>query len=291
MTASTGTPPVGDIIRDHLIVTKKIPAETRRRLLDYDEIGIRKSQREEYEVDGWVFERELKTKLKMRRLKAHDLAFEDRVWAALARLQFTHMNAARSFTLRYGEAENEAQQIDVFAADDEVVLVVECKSTATVGRAGQFKTEIEALQGKREGLMRRIREEYPQHKIKFIFATNNYTLSDEVKLRIAAANVFHIDEYTVEYYLELAGHLGPAAKYQVARRALRWRQDPQHRFEAPGNPRVDGRLHVLLVRDRAGAVPKDVLRVAPQPSQRGVDADLPADHQEIASEKGRGVRR
>jgi DNA sulfur modification protein DndB len=215
VTASIGNPPVGDLIRDHLIAVKKIPAEARRRLLDYDETSIRKSQREEYEADGWVLERELKTKFKMRRLKAHDLAFEDRVWAALARLQFTHMNAARSFTLRYGKAANEAQQVDIFAADDEVVLVVECKSTATVGKAGQFKTEIEALQGKREGLMRRIHEEYEKHKIKFILATNNYTLSDQVKERIAAANVFHVDEYTIEYYLELAGHLGPAAKYQL----------------------------------------------------------------------------
>jgi DNA sulfur modification protein DndB len=212
---SVGVVPIGGLIRDHLIAAKKIPAETRRRLLDYDEIGVRKSQREEWEAEGWVVERELKTKFKMRRLKAHDVAFEDRVWAALARLQFTHMNATRSFTLRYGKAENESQQIDVFAADDEVVLVVECKSTATVGKAGQFKTEVEALQGKREGLIRRIREEYPQHKVKFIFATNNYTVSDQVRERITEAQVFHIDEYTVEYYLELANHLGAAAKYQL----------------------------------------------------------------------------
>ena len=214
MTVS-GDPPVGDLIRDHLIAVKKIPAETRRRLLDYDEAGVHRSQRAEREADGWVLERELKTKVKMRRLKMRDIAFEDRVWAALARLQFTHMNAARSFILSYGEAENETQQIDVFAADDEVVLVVECKSTATIGKAGQFKTEIEALQGKREGLMRRIREEYPHHKIRFILATNNYTLSDQVRERIKAASVFHLDEYTVEYYLELAGHLGVAAKYQL----------------------------------------------------------------------------
>ena len=77
MTASADNAPVGTLIRDHLIAAKKIPAETRRRLLDYDEIGVRKSQREEYELDGWVVERELKTKFKMRRHKSHDLAFED----------------------------------------------------------------------------------------------------------------------------------------------------------------------------------------------------------------------
>lgn len=215
MAGATPDPPVGALIRDHLIEAKKIPAETRRRLVDYDEIGIPKTQREQYEADGWLFESELKTKLKMRKLKAHDLAFEDKVWAALARLQFTHLNAGRTFTLRYGDAAKETQQIDVFAADEEVVLVVECKSTQAIGKAGQFKTEVEAIQGKRAGLMRRIAAEYPGRKVKFVLATNNYTVSDPVKERIAAAGIFHINEYAVEYYLELADHLGAAAKYQL----------------------------------------------------------------------------
>jgi DNA sulfur modification protein DndB len=207
--------PVGELIRDHLIKAKRVAAETRRRLADYEEVSIRKHQREEYEAEGWALERELQTKLKMRKPKVHDIAFEDRVWAVFAKLQFTHLNEHRSFMLRYGTAEKETQQVDVFAADDEVVLIVECKSTETIGKAGQFKREVEAIQGKREGLMRRIHEEYPQHKVKFILATNNYAVSEAVKERIAAAHVFHIDEYTVEYYLELASHLGAAAKYQL----------------------------------------------------------------------------
>ena len=92
---------------------------------------------------------------------------------------------------------------------------MECKSTETIGKPGQFKTEVEAIQGKREGLMRRIWEEYPDRKIKFILATNNYMLSDPVKERVAAAQIFHVDEYAVDYYLELAAHLGAAAKYQL----------------------------------------------------------------------------
>src|SRR4051812_8708807 len=97
--------PGGELIRDHLIEAKKIPAETRRRLLDYHEEGVRRTQREAYEADGWALQKELKTKLKMRKAKTHDVAFEDRVWAAFASLQFTHLNSGRSFALRYGQAE------------------------------------------------------------------------------------------------------------------------------------------------------------------------------------------
>lgn len=46
----------------------------------------------------------LKFKAKMRRPKPHDIAFEDRVWATFAHLQFTHLNADRGFKLRYGGA-------------------------------------------------------------------------------------------------------------------------------------------------------------------------------------------
>lgn len=215
MTAQVNTPPLGDAIRDHLLDPKKIRAEIGRRLSPDLIESISKSQRADYEADGWILESELKTKLKMRKAKTHDVAFEDRVWAAFARLQFTHLNSGRSFRLRYGDMAKASQQVDVFAADEEVVLVVECKSTETIGKAGQFKTEIEAIQGKRPGLLLRIKQEYPKHKVKFILATNNYAVSDAVRERIAAADVFHVDEDTVEYYLTLADHLGAAAKYQL----------------------------------------------------------------------------
>ena len=215
MTAMGADPLPGELIRDHLLSVTKIPAETRRRLSPYLVEDIRKNQLAGHEADGWVVDRELKYKLKMRKEKAHDIAFEDRVWATLAHLQFPRLNSGRSFRLRYGAAENKTQQVDVFAADDEVVLIVECKSTASIGKPGQFKTEIEAITGKREGVLKHLRHEYPQHKVKFVLATNNYTLSDAVRERVAATDVFHVDEDAVEYYLTLAGHLGAAAKYQL----------------------------------------------------------------------------
>lgn len=204
----------GELIRDHLISAKKIKAEARRRLSEDLLESIRPPQIPEYEADGWVLDTRLKFKVKMRRPKPHDIAFEDRVWATFAHLQFTHLNSDRGFKLRYGDAASEQQQVDVFAADDEVVLVVECKSSATI-RTGQFKKEIEAIAGQKEGIIRRLRKEYPERKIKFILATNNYTVSKEVAARIEAAGIFHMTEDTVEYYRGLADHLGAAAKYQL----------------------------------------------------------------------------
>ena len=129
------------------------------------------------EENGWVVDQRNKRTVRMRKPKPHDIAFEDRVWAAFAKLGFTSLNKDRTFTLKYGAGDNECQQIDVFAADDDVVFVVECKSSAET-RTGQFKKEIEAIQGQRAGILRTIKAEYANHKVKFILATNNYGVTN-----------------------------------------------------------------------------------------------------------------
>ena len=198
-----------------LLPQKSISAEIRKRLDDHAAVEkIRKALQKEWEAEGWVPFRELKKDVWMRRRKAHDVAFEDRVWAMFASLNFPQMNADRRFVLSYGNSPNETKQIDVFAADDEVVVIVECKSTSNPTR-NAFKTEIEAVQGTRAGLIRAVKADYPLHKIKFILATNNYGLTDTTADRIEAAQIIHLDEDTVEYYLDLANMLGKAARYQL----------------------------------------------------------------------------
>jgi len=168
----------------------------------------------EMEEDGWVLERRNKHSVRMRRPKPHDIAFEDRVWATFAKLGFTSLNKDRNLTLKYGSGDNERQQIDVFAADDEVVLIVECKSSAET-KVGQFKKEVEAIQGQRAGSIRAIKAEYANHKVKFILATNNYGVSKPTADRIASADIVHMSEEVIDYYIDLADHLGEAARFQL----------------------------------------------------------------------------
>ena len=125
MSASVSAKQPGEAIRDHLIAVNKIPAETRKRLATYLVETVSHGKVDEYPESGWVIEKQLKTRTQMRKEKPHDVAFEDRVWATFARLQFPHLNRDRSFKLRYGPASNQSQQVDVFVADDEVVLVYE----------------------------------------------------------------------------------------------------------------------------------------------------------------------
>lgn len=197
-----------------LVPQKSIRREITARLDDHSYKKIPKALQGDHEAEGWVFHKALTKDVWMRRRKSHDVAFEDRVWAMFASLNFPNMNADRKFVLPYGAAPNETKQIDVFAADAEVVVVVECKSTEVPARHA-FKSEVEAIQGVRGGLIKTIKREYPYHKIKFLLATNNYGLTDNTADRIKVADVVHMDEDTVDYYLDLANYLGKAARFQM----------------------------------------------------------------------------
>ncbi len=197
-----------------LLPEKSIPSEIRKRLSPYLFETITPSQQLEYENNGWILERKLKRSIIMRRTKQHDVAFEDRVWAATAKLDFKKLNRNRQFHLPYGSAVGDRKQIDIFAADDEVVLLIECKSSQTP-ITSSFKQEIEAMQGMRAGLIRTIRDQFPSHKIKFILATNNFSVTEATIQRIESSEMAYMDDDIVDYYLELAEHLGRAARFQL----------------------------------------------------------------------------
>lgn len=207
-------PPQGELIRDNLVPGKSVLTETRKRLSPDLYQTIPPSRIPELEEQGWVVDKRNKRTVRMRKAKPHDVAFEDRVWATFAKLGFTSLNKDRAFTLKYGPGIGERQQIDVFAADDDVVLVVECKSTAET-RTGQFKKEIEAIQGQRAGMLRTIKNEYENHKVKFILATNNYGVTKPTADRIADVDIVHMSDEVIDYYLALADHLGVAARFQL----------------------------------------------------------------------------
>ena len=207
-------PPPGELIRDNLLPEKNVPAEIRKRLSPDLFLTVPPTRIPELQNLGWVLDKRNKRTVRMRKPKPHDVAFEDRVWAAFAKLGFASLNKDRTLTLKYGAGAGERQQIDVFAADDDVVLVVECKSSLDT-KTGQFKQEIEAIQGQRDGVLRTIKKEYPDHKVKFILATNNYGVTMATAERIAAAQVIHMSDDVIDYYLALADHLGEAARFQL----------------------------------------------------------------------------
>ena len=163
---------------------------------------------------GWetFWESKKGKKVKIRKEKAIGDAFEDKVWMMFFKLGFKVLNKGRRFVLCAGSGHS--QQIDVFAVDDDSVVIVECKATAE-RKPSNFKKQIEAFEGQREWINKLVSNKFPNRKIKFVWAMSNYYPSKADKERIIAAGMVLFDEDTVTYYTDLAGHLGACAKYQL----------------------------------------------------------------------------
>lgn len=168
-------------------------------------------------ADGWEESRRYKNPkfVKIRKNKSFDERFEDRVWMLFAQMGFTHMNKDRHFKMSYDyHNPNFTQQIDIFAADDETVIIVECKA-AEKQRDAIFKKELEAFHGQMQGLRREAKEKFPNANVKFIWATQNYIISRTDQTRMKEWGIYHFSETVVGYYYELIKHLGTCARYQL----------------------------------------------------------------------------
>ena len=149
--------------------------------------------------------------------KSHGEQFEDAMWVMLYRMGFSMLSSGRKFKLSYShKGEQLTQQIDVYAEDDETILIVECKSAVNEGTASNFKKEIESFGGIKEGLIGNIKRDSAKRgkKIKLVFATNRYVLADPDVNRLDNYDIHHITEVGERYYTSLAQELAIGAKYQ-----------------------------------------------------------------------------
>lgn len=172
---------------------------------------------DKYIRDGYEVDKSFKTSTRVKKLKPADTAFEDEVWTTMAKLGFSLLNKNRNFRVPYSEDITLRQQIDVFAADDESLLLIECKSTSGDIKKGNFKEVIEAIGGKKEGIISSLRKIFPEskRKVKFILATKNYLLSEPDIERLKNFGILHFDEETIQYYQDLTKHLGLSARFQL----------------------------------------------------------------------------
>ncbi|MFV9644987.1 MAG: DGQHR domain-containing protein [Desulfobacterales bacterium] len=198
----------------------KIPSvtgEIRRRRDKFIYETIKKTRLKEYEDDGWEVARENVNTYRMKKPKTHDVLFEDRVWALFARLGFEQMNKDRNFRIKYAKDRGiPGKQIDVFAADSEVVILVECKSAETKKRTS-FSMEIAEIGSIKEPISNTIKNHfYPKKpKIAWIFATNNYIVSKSDELRLDENDLLYFSQDDIKYYEDLVDLLGSVARYQL----------------------------------------------------------------------------
>lgn len=171
----------------------------------------------ELNEEGWEEYKSYKNNkfVGVRKKKRFDEVFEDRVWCLFEKLGFIYMNKDRSFIMSYDFNDpNNTQQIDVFAADEETVIIVECKAAETI-KDGVFKKPLEAFRGQMDGLRREAQKKFPKAKVKFIWATHNYIMSPTDQEKMRQWDIVHFSDAVINYYYELVKHLGSCARYQL----------------------------------------------------------------------------
>jgi DNA sulfur modification protein DndB len=172
----------------------------------------------QYEADGWHVEKQMKRVTKVRRDKVIDERLENRFWMLLFKMGYLEMNEGRKFTIRIERkgAEPLRKQIDVFAKDDETVVVAECKAADKVVKR-TLQKDIEEFANLKGPIANAINKHYGpafKPKIIWLFVAENIVWSKPDRERSAGAAVRIITERELRYYSQIAEHLGKAARYQ-----------------------------------------------------------------------------
>ena len=139
---------------------------------------------------------------------------------ALFKLDFGYLSAEGGGKLLLNPTDDNTtyNQIDVFGIDDELALMIECKSSESFNRRPQFQAKLAKLAEMKERAGRAVNEQWPAlHKRQLVqlFFLQNINISDTDRERAKLLNIFLFDEQDLDYYEKLVTHIGPAAKYQL----------------------------------------------------------------------------
>jgi hypothetical protein len=217
-------------------------AVKRRRLFDLKTLA--ESEIAEHQAGGWLIDRRLTKKTRLKRQKLIDERLENRVWTLLFKLGYPELSQGRSFTalIERKRAEPFRKQIDVFAKDEETVVVVECKSCEKMTRRSLQK-DLEEFANLKGPIAQAVTKHYGRDfkpKIVWLFVTENIIWSKPDKDRATGENIRIITERELRYYLQIAEHLGKAARFQFLAEFLKGQQIPELRNHVV--PAIRGKL-------------------------------------------------
>lgn len=204
-------------IKEYLVSGKELLSIKREKNIPSTYINIPSNKIEEYEANGWKIDKKLKYSHKMQKKKPMNEMFKNQVWLTFCNLGFQTMNKDSDFILTCPSEPSWEQSIDVFAADEETALCIQCYSTEESNKKSNFSKEIHAIGEKKRTIITTLNKSFPNKKlkVKFIFATQNYNLSSQDRKALNSFDIEHFDEEILEYYSELSKHLGPASRYQL----------------------------------------------------------------------------
>jgi DGQHR domain-containing protein len=217
-------------------------AVKRRKL--FNEKTLSADELAEHEALGWIVDRKLAKKTRVKKQKVIDERLENRCWMLLFKLGYPEINQGRHFNILIERKGAGAirKQIDVFAKDDETVVVIECKACDKMSKRSLQKDieEFANLKGPIAGSIHGHYGKAFKPKIIWLFATENIIWSRPDRERAAGQNIRVVTERELRYYAQVAEHLGKAARYQFLAEFLKDEQIPE--LKGKTVPAIRGKL-------------------------------------------------
>jgi DNA sulfur modification protein DndB len=222
-----------DVVKylDPLLTDKgRIRREATKRRDRFERISVPSGDVPELVADGWETDKELKVRTRLRRPRPAEDLLEDRTWFLMYLMGYHELNSGRHFEVlieRKGAAPTR-KQVDVFAKDDETVVVAECKASEVVKRRSLQK-DLEELGSLKGAIAAAVKNHYGSSfkpKIIWLFVTQNIIWSQPDRDRAAGLNIRIITERELRYYMQIADHLRGAARFQFLAEFLKDQRIP-----------------------------------------------------------------
>lgn len=222
----------------------KIDREAVKRRNRFEQITVSKADVENYISIGWELDRELKRLTRLKRPLAIDAQLENRVWMLFYLMGYHELNSGRNFTIQIERkgADPTRKQIDVFARDEETVIVAECKASERIRRRNLQK-DVEEFANLKGYMASAIKKHYGydfKPKIIWLFITQNVIWSKPDQDRAASENIRIITERELRYFAQIADHLRKASRFQFLAEFLKDQKIPE--LQDKKVPAIRGKL-------------------------------------------------
>ncbi|QDF41980.1 DGQHR domain-containing protein [Bradyrhizobium symbiodeficiens] len=196
-------------------------AEYKKRKQRFVQRRIHQADREKSVAEGWsTTGRQYKDgQIQVERTKSHDEILENRVWSVLYHFGYDELNVGRKFKIQITDSNKGDEvwkQVDIFAKDEDTVVIAECKSSATKSSAS-FQKDIMEFAALKKSFAKSVTALYGKEaKLKFIWlmVTRNIILSANDLKRAEHEQINIVGDRDLRYYEEIARNIGKAAKYQ-----------------------------------------------------------------------------
>ncbi|MFA5957051.1 DGQHR domain-containing protein [Hyphomicrobium sp.] len=192
-------------------------AEFRKRNRPYDEKMVTPGAVADFEPQGWIVHSTNKTGVKLRKQRSAAEQLENRFWCCLYRLGYNELNVGRNFRIQVAaQAKPVAKQIDVFARDEETIIIAECK-TAEELKKKPLQKELGELDSLKKSISDVLRKHYGsafKPKIIWCFVTDKIEWTDNDLARAKQLKIEVITERELDYIEEISKILGNAARHQ-----------------------------------------------------------------------------